>query len=238
ILGSDETPFTVLGGDKKGWPLFLSLGNIYSSIQNLDAVKAFVQYAILPTVPKKPSTKINNIFKKDWGSNKGDVLQETIGIMLKDLPRLYRDGMKINCSDGKQRTGYPILGGWIADYKEYGTLFQVHHDSCVLCEIPKEAMGNNIKGPERDAALYKEKFLEFLEIKTALESHGITRTQQQKLRAERNELETWFKIRRVHCADRILYDSSGMTQSTIWKPDILHTLYEGVAKYLFAWLED
>jgi len=174
-------------------------------------VKAFVQYVILSTVPKKSSTKINNTFKKDWGSNKGDVLQETIGIMLKNLPCLYCDGIKINCSDDKQRTGHPILDSWIADYKEYCTLFQVHHDSYVLCKIPKEAKGNNIKGPEHDNALYKEKFLKFLEIKTVLDSYGITRTQQQKLRAERNAFEIWFKIRRVHCADRILYNSPGMT---------------------------
>lgn len=227
-----------MGGDKKGWPLFISIGNIHSGIRNTDAARAFVQLATLPTVPKKPSTRIGNTAKKDWGANKDDVLQQTFGIILADLPRLYREGIVINCSDGKQRIGHPVQGGWIADYKEYGTLFQVNNDSCVMCEIPKDNMGDNVKGPVRDSELYKVKYDEYLKIKRALETKGLTMKQQKPLRDDRDKIVDWFKVRRVHLADRILHDLPGMTQTAIWKPDILHTLYEGVAKYLLAWLED
>src|SRR5687768_2317935 len=116
-----------------------------------------------------------------------------IGIILNDLPRLYNDGIKINCSDGKQRTGHPVLRGWIANYKEYGTIFQVNNDSYVIYEIPKDAMGSNVKGPVHNATVYKEKYLEFLQVKSSLEMRGLTRAQQQTLQVERDEHIAWFK---------------------------------------------
>ncbi|RPA80924.1 hypothetical protein BJ508DRAFT_326775 [Ascobolus immersus RN42] len=142
-------------------------------------------------VPKKPSTRIGNTAKKDWGANKDDVLQQTFGIILADLPRLYREGIVINCSNGKQRIGHPVQGGWIADYKEYGTLFQVNNDSCVMCEIPKDNMGDNVKGPVRDSELYKVKYDEYLKIKRALETKGLTMKQQKPLRDDRDKIVDW-----------------------------------------------
>ncbi|RPA71200.1 hypothetical protein BJ508DRAFT_218312, partial [Ascobolus immersus RN42] len=42
IFGSDETSYSQLGGDKKGWPIFMSIINIHSSVRNLKSSKTFV----------------------------------------------------------------------------------------------------------------------------------------------------------------------------------------------------
>ncbi|RPA70844.1 hypothetical protein BJ508DRAFT_218841, partial [Ascobolus immersus RN42] len=122
IFGSDETPFTQLGGDKKGWPLFMSVANILSSIRNATSTRAWIQLASLPAIPKKPEAKGKNanFTLTGWGMHKNDTIQETLAHILKDLPDLYDNGMEILCSDGKVRICHPIMAGWIADYKEYG----------------------------------------------------------------------------------------------------------------------
>ena len=236
ILGSDETPFSSHGGDKKGWPCFMGLGNLDSSVRNLPVARAFIQFATYPSIPKKPSTKIGKHHIKDWGANKKDVLQQTFAIVLRDLPKLYEEGIEINCSDGKKRIGHPILGGYICDYKECGTLFQVKADSCVLCEIPKNLMGSNLKGPARKPAEYKAMYSEFMNIKAALEGTGLSRNEKKRLRADRDDIISWFKARRVHLADRIFYDLPGVNANMVWKPDNLHTLTKGLQSiFLIGW---
>ncbi|RPA70559.1 hypothetical protein BJ508DRAFT_199232, partial [Ascobolus immersus RN42] len=125
IFGSDETPYTQLGGDKKGWPLFMSIGNIHSSIRNLLSSKAFIQLASLPAAPPLSA----------WIRQKNNSIQQTLSVILQDLSVLYSTGIEFNCSDGKVRIGHPKMCGWIADYKEFGTLFQIYANSCAVCEI-------------------------------------------------------------------------------------------------------
>jgi hypothetical protein len=50
LLGSDKTHLTVFAGDKKAWPLYLSLGNIKSSFCNKPRNHAWVLGAYLPVV--------------------------------------------------------------------------------------------------------------------------------------------------------------------------------------------
>lgn len=240
ILGSDETLFSVLGGDKKGWPMLLSICNILANIRNSPSAKAFLELASLPIVPKKPATKGKNstYTLTGWALDKNDAIQETLAIILKDLPRLYAEGMEINCSDGKKRVGHPILAGWIADYKEYSNIFQIKQNSCVNCEIPQETMGDNIAGPARDFALYKEKYLEWRALKVQLDSVGVlTAPERRTVKATSDVIVQWFQARRVLLADRLISDLPGMDHSSVWKPDILHTLYAGMGKYLFLWIE-
>lgn len=61
-----------------------------------------------------------------------------------------------------------------------------------------------------------------------------------RLRNRAKEIVEWFNARRAHCADRLFHnlpETHAISSDNIWKPDMLHTLYEGMAKYLFEWLE-
>lgn len=239
ILGSDETIFSVLGGDKKGWPLLLSICNILSNIRNAPSARAFLELATLPIVPKKPVTKGKNstYTLTGWALDKNDAIQETLAIILGDLPKLYADGMEINCSDGKKRIGHPILAGWIADYKEYSNIFQVKNNSCVNCEIPQSTMGDNVSGPPRDYALYKQKYLEWRALKSTLDTMAPSLPARRPIKASADVIAEWFKTRRALVADRLISDLPGMDHAAVWKPDMLHTLYAGMGKYLFLWIE-
>ena len=89
----------------------------------------------MPSIPKKPKTKgkKSTYTLTGWGLHKNDTIQETIGNIINDIIPLYEQGFEVTCSDGKVRKVRPILGGWVADYKEYHSLFQVKNNSCVNC---------------------------------------------------------------------------------------------------------
>ena len=53
LLASDETHLTNFSGDKKLWPVFMSIGNILSSIQNTPTMHAWIPIAFLPIGPKR-----------------------------------------------------------------------------------------------------------------------------------------------------------------------------------------
>ena len=52
LLTSDPTCLTNFAGDKKLWPLYMSIGNISSQIRNKRASQACILTGILPIGPK------------------------------------------------------------------------------------------------------------------------------------------------------------------------------------------
>lgn len=53
LLTSDQTCLTNFSGDKKLWPLFMSIGNIRSHIRNKPTAQAWILIALLPIGPKR-----------------------------------------------------------------------------------------------------------------------------------------------------------------------------------------
>lgn len=53
LLTSDQTCLTNFAGDKKLWPLYMSIGNICSQIRNKPASQAWILIGLLPIGPKR-----------------------------------------------------------------------------------------------------------------------------------------------------------------------------------------
>lgn len=53
ILTSDQTFLTNFSGDKKLWPIFMSIGNIRSHIRNKPTAQAWILIGLLPIGPKR-----------------------------------------------------------------------------------------------------------------------------------------------------------------------------------------
>src|SRR5437868_13301746 len=53
LLASDQTHLTNFSGDKKLWPLYMSIGNIDSTVRNKPTMNAWIPLALLPTPPKR-----------------------------------------------------------------------------------------------------------------------------------------------------------------------------------------
>ena len=69
-----------------------------------------------------------------------ETIQGVLRLILKDLERLGREGMRITCPDGVVRFGHPVLAGWLADYPEYIKLFAASYKSCPICIAPSDKM--------------------------------------------------------------------------------------------------
>ena len=52
LLTSNQTCLTNFAGDKKLWPLYISIGNIFSQIRNKLALQAWIPIGLLPIGPK------------------------------------------------------------------------------------------------------------------------------------------------------------------------------------------
>jgi len=48
-----QTHLTNFSGDKKLWPVYMSIGNITSSVRNIPSMQAWIPIAFLPVGPKR-----------------------------------------------------------------------------------------------------------------------------------------------------------------------------------------
>ncbi|PVF91686.1 hypothetical protein CPB86DRAFT_719004, partial [Serendipita vermifera] len=111
LLGSDKTHLTVFAGDKKAWPLYLSLGNIKSSIRNKPKNRAWVLVAYLPiahfTDHKSLHTTLQN-----------RLFHQCMSVILEPLKHIPSEGLRMVDSMGAVRLCFPTLAAYLADYPE------------------------------------------------------------------------------------------------------------------------
>jgi hypothetical protein len=111
LLGSDKTHLTVLAGDKKAWPLYLSIGNIPSQIRNALKQQAWALIGYIPVVHFEDnvdlqSTLINRLF------------HQCVELILDPLIKTGEDGQEMKDSKGDVRRCYPRVAAYLADYPE------------------------------------------------------------------------------------------------------------------------
>jgi hypothetical protein len=111
ILGSDKAQLTILSGDKKAWPLYLSIGNIRSQIRNSPSKNAWILLGYIPVVyfddnRDMQSTLINRFF------------HQCMRVILDSLVNPGKYGVRMTDAAGNVRKCYPIIAAYLADYPE------------------------------------------------------------------------------------------------------------------------
>jgi hypothetical protein len=111
LLGSDTTHLTVFAGNKKAWPLYLSLGNIQASVRNKPSNRCWVLLAYLPIVdfdePKPLQTPLKN-----------RLFHQCLELVLAPLKESGVTGVSMTDSTGAERLCFPIIASYIADLPE------------------------------------------------------------------------------------------------------------------------
>jgi Plavaka transposase len=95
IFASDETHLTNFSGDKKAWPIYMTLGNLPSATRNAPTSEAMYLVALLPIPPKKKKLKQR---QKDQIEK---ILQECLYNMLLPLAKAADGPVEIDCCDSK-----------------------------------------------------------------------------------------------------------------------------------------
>lgn len=256
LFASDATQLSTHSGDHDCWPIYMSIGNLPSSIRAKPSTNAWILIAILPMPPKKddslekdawgkPRCSLTTEEKEKYKAYKDDVLHQVLEHILAPMKSAMEEGMLIDCADGQVRIAVPKLAGWVADYQEYSKIYQINKDGCAVCEVGYHQLGDGILGKPRDVVKHdreltqyracKEK-LENLPLRTDLTAKNAAK-EKRLLKRQLRVLEQSFKLRQAKKLDNVLWRSGVADVNAVWKPDILHTIYQGMLKHIISWLK-
>ncbi|RPA99359.1 hypothetical protein L873DRAFT_1643819, partial [Choiromyces venosus 120613-1] len=130
---SDQTHLTNFLGDKKAWPVYVTIGNILSRTRNSPTKMPILLLALLPVPPK--FTRESACADKLQRQINADALRAVFDLALAPLVKIAQDGVVMDCAHGKRRLCYPILSAWIADHTEHTVLHGITNKSCPNCEV-------------------------------------------------------------------------------------------------------
>ena len=117
---SDEMHLTNFSGDKKPWPVYITLRNLPSGRRNRPASMAILLLALLPIPPKLSKSSKADVHQRQINA---DTLRDVFKLIFAPLQDPARDGVPMDCANGKVRTCFPILATWIADHMENIALY-------------------------------------------------------------------------------------------------------------------
>ncbi|KAF8593917.1 hypothetical protein BDV93DRAFT_565982 [Ceratobasidium sp. AG-I] len=138
IFSSNKTTLMNAPGDKKAWPVYLTIGNIPKATRRHVSSRATVLVGYLPVSKYKCCTAgdarqqaehwlFHTWFKKILGS----------------LGNEGREGVEVKCSDGWVRRCFPILGAYVADHPEQCLIACCKQNTCWACKVPVDECGEN-----------------------------------------------------------------------------------------------
>lgn len=251
LFASDATQLSTHAGDHDCWPIYMSIGNLPSSYRARPSTNSWILVALLPMPPKKddtlekddkgkPRCNLTAAEKEKYARFKDDCIHQVLQDILRDLREPMSTGILLECADGHYRVGIPKIAGWIADYQEYNKLYQTTKDGCAMCDISYHQLGDGVTGEKRDYDAHASEFLTWKEKRDRVLELAADSTRTKEYRKEKKELELLslsFKARQSKTYDNSLFASRLVTPEVLWKPDLLHTLYQGMYNYIFEWLK-
>ena len=213
LLASDETHLTNFSGDKKLWPVYMSIGNIRSTIRNTPTMHAWIPIALLPIVPKR----VNKIPGYSVATQEIQALQTVHDVLARLLRPLSDDkcrtGYEMVCADQKVRLCFPKLFCWLADHMENATIHGIASNRCPACICLVDKLGEYSQGgyPVR---LHKDYAI-------AVRDSDTVRLNEDGVKKIKNALWT---IPHLSPPDLI-------------RADILHNILLGVLDHVMDWIQ-
>ena len=192
--------------------------------------------ALLPVRPKRAS---KNAVEEEKQSAL-ETIQAVLRMILKDLERLGKEGMKITCPDGVIRYGHPVLAGWLADYPEYIKLFAAKYNSCPVCVAPTDKMDAHPTQPISYRKVDNSRIQFLLDVHkawtTVKETEKRTSPLYEKAVQHLATIEFEFSSNNLRMVDNFLWTLPHVTPGSLWKPDLLHTMDLGMIKHALDWM--
>jgi hypothetical protein len=220
---SDQIHLTNNSGDKKEWPVYLSLRNIDSTIRSTHSNLARILVALLPVPPKyhfKGHGKTTPIKKQQIHNREG--LRKIFNLRFRPLNTLFNTGKLMLCADCQMRQCYAVICAWTADYFENIHLHSIKQPHCPVCEAPKSSFGerNSLVWQLRNYRLYFQQMI--------LATPGDE--------TDRREARQYLEDRAVGTSEGVFWNMKCISPTTIIVPDILHTFYLCMLKHLMDWI--
>ena len=147
------THLTNFWSDGKVWPVYMSIGNNKSSIQNKPIIHAWVLVAILLNGSKHVK-KVPRWSEENQEQEANQVLHNLLTYVLRPLSNTASDRVRIKCGDELIRSCHLRIAGWLVDQMENSTMPSIYTIRCPICESPQNKLGNLVKYPLRGSRPY------------------------------------------------------------------------------------
>ena len=103
---SDQIHLSNFSGDKKAWPGYIMLGNLPSTRRNSPGSIAVLLLALLPVPPKLSKSTSADQHQRRINA---ETLQLVFQLLFEPLQAMAREGVNIDCGDGKVWRCFPIF---------------------------------------------------------------------------------------------------------------------------------
>ena len=136
---SDQVNLTNFSGDKKAWPVYMTIGNLPSTIHNRPGSMVSLLLGLLPIplnlAKSSRADKLSRLIN-------ADTMRRVFELSFAPLNGGGQKGAPIDCADGKIWRCFPIMSVWIADHIENVTLHGIKFNACPKWEVPAEELGS------------------------------------------------------------------------------------------------
>jgi len=213
---SYQKNLTNFSGDKKAWPVYITIGNLPSARRNSPGSMAVLLLALLPIPPQlSKSSKADQRLRKI----NADTLQDVFELIFAPLQDVAHTGIAIDCANGKVRQCFPILSAWNPDRMENVALHRLKTNACPKREVPTHELGTNTKSHRtRDYARYQR-----------------YKPENQNSGSESDD--DHIMCDNLGMGQNIFPRLNRVSASDLYKPDMLHTMYLGLFKHMMDWIE-
>jgi len=185
ICGFDETQLSDSSGQKKAWPIYLTIGNIHSLIQNKYTYLTQIVLAFLQEPPKYQRNSASGI-RAQSDSNQ-HVMCDIANIVMQLVAWLpvrgdINSGALWPFSNGIIRRCWAILASLLADHMEHANHIGIKYNACPKCQTPKDELGSHIlqsklESPWRKPVVFQQKYRKYRNARTAGDREATTMTE-------------------------------------------------------------
>ncbi|KZT55024.1 hypothetical protein CALCODRAFT_437726, partial [Calocera cornea HHB12733] len=228
ILGSDKTLLTQHSGDRYGYPIYLSIGNLPKAVRKTPSQRGTLLLGYLPT------NKFESIGLSEESAKlaRHRLFHHCISYILKDTIPAAKDGVLWAAGDGLVRRCFPILGAWMADYPEQCLVTCTRYLRCPIGSISYRNMGMELTGTE--ALLDEEQYAH----PCIVRDQGATIAILSSLLSHNHPTNSELGQHPPDPSPPLFAKLPHAQIHSCLYPDLLHQLLQGMLKTQLSWLID